>query len=104
MGRFVMDCIWEDSQPMAAVSLTLQSVDGQLPRIGRLSRPAISEDTASFSQAELSSTTVCAKPSRRCDFVHERKNSEGTTLPPQYEEVKYESEKLCSCKRFDSDH
>jgi hypothetical protein len=73
MRRFVMDCIWEDLQPMAAMSLTLQSVDGQLPTIGRLSRLATSEDTASFSQADLSSTTACAKPNRRCDFVHERK-------------------------------
>ena len=65
-----MDCIWEDLQPRAAVSLTLQSVDGQLRRIGRLSQPATTGDTASFSQAEQSSTTARAKPNRRCDFVH----------------------------------
>jgi hypothetical protein len=68
-----MDCIWEDLQPRAAVSLTLQSAGGQLRRIGRLSRPATSEDTASFEQAEQRSTTACGKPNRRCDSVREEK-------------------------------
>jgi hypothetical protein len=74
-----MDCIWEDLQPRAAVSLTLQSVDGRLRRIGRLSQPATTRDTASFSQADQNSTTACAKPDKRCDFVDEE-NSEGTGL------------------------
>ena len=53
------------------MSLTLQSVDGRLRRIGRLLRPATTGDTASFSQAGQRSTTAYAKPNSAATSVAE---------------------------------